>query len=248
VARLISHNSPTAPIKAARFLVQRENRINVHARALPYRPLPIRPLWPPASASPPPDQHASGEFNATPSRATGRGGTARGGHGAWDDATPARAALRSPRVWGSWGGGTGVMRVRSTGWSRAGGRSRHQRGQRVGVISGAFGSLHCVGWLSSWRPGSHGPVASEPGSRETQSSSVSREPGRVPFSAREGTSSNYDASNQSLYVARGEPAWQCCRQPINHLVHASSLVRSRAGKQTCPSARTGAHRATVPPA
>jgi hypothetical protein len=76
-----SHNSPTAPIKAARFLVQRENRINVHARALPYRPLPIRPLWPPASASPPPDQHASGEFNATPSRATGRGATACGDRG-----------------------------------------------------------------------------------------------------------------------------------------------------------------------
>jgi hypothetical protein len=56
----------------------------------------------------------------------------------------------------------------------------------------------------------------------------------VPFSAREGTSSNYDANNQSLYVARGEPAWQCCRQPINRLVHASSLVRPRTGKQTCP--------------
>jgi hypothetical protein len=111
--------------------------MRARSRTVPYpsprsgRPPAPAPLW--TSTRP------ASSMRPRPA-ATGRGGTARGGHGAWDDATPARAALRSPRVWGSWGGGTGMMRVRSTGWSRADGRSRHQRGQRVGVISARTGA------------------------------------------------------------------------------------------------------------
>jgi len=75
-------------------------------------------------------------------------------------------------------GNVGMERFRRTRPARCTLRQRCKSNSCAQAIKqGVFGSLLGTAWLGSQEAGSHRPAASEPGSRETRSRFVSREPG-----------------------------------------------------------------------
>jgi len=75
-------------------------------------------------------------------------------------------------------GNVGMERFRRTRPARCTLRQRCKSNSCAQAIKqGVFGSLLGTAWLGSREAGSHGPAASEPGSGETRSRFVSREPG-----------------------------------------------------------------------